>query len=71
MATIYKQDVLALVDSLQASNLDKTPLTGLVNIYTAIADLINAIDNLPTSPPLLYIDLKGIYLLRLGSISIL
>jgi exonuclease 3'-5' domain-containing protein 1 len=71
MATVHEQDVSALVDSLQASNLDETPPTGLVDTCTAVADLIDAMDNLPTSPPSLYMDLEGVYLSRLGSISIL
>lgn len=60
-----------MVDSLQKSNLDESLPTGLVDTCTAMADLINAIAKLPTSPPSLYIDLKGVYLSRHGSISIL
>jgi exonuclease 3'-5' domain-containing protein 1 len=71
MATVHERDVSALVDSLQASNLDETPPTGLVNTCTAVADLINAMANLPTSLPSLYMDLEGVDLSRRGSISIL
>jgi len=71
MATVDERDVSALVDSLQKSNLDETPPTGLVDTCTAMADLIDAMANLPTSPPSLYMDLEGVYLSRHGSISIL
>lgn len=45
--------------------------TDLVDTRTAVADFINAIADLPTSPPSLYVDLEGVYLSRHGSISIL
>ena len=71
MATVHERDVSALVDSLQKSNLNETLPTGLVDTCTAVADLIDAIANLPTSPPSLYIDLEGVNLSRHGSVSIL
>lgn len=71
MATLHERDVSALVDSLQRSNLDDTLPTGLVDTCTAVADLIDALVSLPTSPPSLYLDLEGVYLSRHGSVSIL
>jgi exonuclease 3'-5' domain-containing protein 1 len=71
MATIHERDVSALVDSLQKSNLDESLPTGLVDTCTAMADLIDTIAKLPTSPPSLYIDLEGCDLSRNGSVSIL
>jgi exonuclease 3'-5' domain-containing protein 1 len=43
----------------------------LVDTCTAVAELIDALVNLPTSPPSLYIDVEGVNLSRHGSISIL
>lgn len=57
MATNHR-DVSALVDSLQRSNLDEAPPTGLVDTSTALADLVDAMANLPITPPSLYIDLE-------------
>jgi len=71
MATVHEKDLSALVDSLQKSNLDETLPTGLIDTCTAIADLIDVMAKLPTSPPSLYIDLEGVDLSRRGSISIL
>jgi exonuclease 3'-5' domain-containing protein 1 len=36
-----------------------------------MADLIDVLNDFPTSPLLLYVDLEGVYLSRHGSISIL
>jgi exonuclease 3'-5' domain-containing protein 1 len=71
MATIHERDVSALVDSLQKGSHDESLPTGLVDTCTAVADLIDAMVKLPTSPPSLYIDLEGVYLSRHGSVSIL
>jgi exonuclease 3'-5' domain-containing protein 1 len=71
MATVPEQVVSALVDSLQKSNLDDTLPTGLIDTCTAVADLTDALANLPTSPPSLYLDLEGVFLSRHGSVSIL
>jgi exonuclease 3'-5' domain-containing protein 1 len=43
----------------------------LVDTCTAVADLIDALADLPTSPPSLYVDVEGVNLSRHGSISIL
>jgi exonuclease 3'-5' domain-containing protein 1 len=43
----------------------------LVDTCTAVAELIDALINLPTSPPSLYVDVEGVNLSRHGSISIL
>ena len=45
--------------------------SNLIDSPASIATLINTIVNLPTNPPSLYLDLEGINLSRLGSISIL
>jgi exonuclease 3'-5' domain-containing protein 1 len=71
MATLHEWDMSTLVDLLQKSNLDNTLPTGLIDTCTAMANLIDALANLPTSPPSLYLDLEGVYLSRHGSISIL
>lgn len=46
-------------------------VSDVINTKTRVSDVIAAIDGLPTTPPSLYIDLEGVYLCRLGSISIL
>lgn len=43
----------------------------LVDTCTAVADLIDTLTDLPTSPPSLYVDIEGVHLSRHGSISIL
>jgi exonuclease 3'-5' domain-containing protein 1 len=43
----------------------------LVDTEAKVASLIEKLHDLPTSPPSLYIDLEGVNLSRLGSISIL
>lgn len=43
----------------------------LVNLYTALANLIDTITRLPIRLLLLYINFKGVYLLLYGTISIL
>ncbi|TVY15299.1 hypothetical protein LARI1_G007921, partial [Lachnellula arida] len=48
-----------------------TPPNGLIDTPTAISNLIDALVDLPTNPPSLYIDLEGVHLSRFGSISIL
>ncbi|CAF9910445.1 hypothetical protein IMSHALPRED_009200 [Imshaugia aleurites] len=45
--------------------------SNLIDSPASIATLINTIVNLPTNPPSLYLDLEGINLSRLDSISIL
>lgn len=68
VATIHGLNVSALIDALQKSNLNETLTTGLVDTCTAIVNLLDAIANLPTSPPSLYkyMDLKGAHLSRHG-----
>ncbi|ORY10439.1 ribonuclease H-like domain-containing protein [Clohesyomyces aquaticus] len=51
------------------ANIEDT--NGLVDTPEAVAALVDAIANLPTHPPSLYIDLEGIDLSRHGTISIL
>jgi exonuclease 3'-5' domain-containing protein 1 len=63
--------VATLASLLHESNLNDSFPTGLVDICTAISDLIDIIADLPTDPPLLYLDLEGVQLSRHGSISIL
>jgi exonuclease 3'-5' domain-containing protein 1 len=43
----------------------------IINTKTGVSNVIAAIEGCPTSPPSLYIDLEGVNLCRLGSISIL
>ncbi|PVH69168.1 exonuclease [Cadophora sp. DSE1049] len=59
MATLDDRDMLALIDSLQTSNLDDTLPTGFIDTRTAVAFLVEALAKLPTSPPSLYLDLEG------------
>lgn len=43
----------------------------VIDTPTAMVEVINSLEDLPTSPPSLYIDLEGINLCRHGSLSIL
>ncbi|OJD10765.1 hypothetical protein ACJ73_09703 [Blastomyces percursus] len=45
--------------------------SSVVDTTSSLIRLVDSLDNLPTSPPSLYIDLEGINLCREGSISIL
>ena len=45
--------------------------TGLVDTPTAISALVDILNNQPTTPPSLYLDLEGVNLSRHGTISIL
>ncbi|OAX77410.1 hypothetical protein ACJ72_08292 [Emergomyces africanus] len=45
--------------------------THLIDSTPSLVEVLDSLDNLPTSPPSLYIDLEGINLSREGSISIL
>ncbi|KAH6714540.1 exonuclease [Leptodontidium sp. MPI-SDFR-AT-0119] len=71
MATRVDRDMLALIDSLQTSNLNDTLTTGFIDTHAAMAFLVEALAKLPTSPPSLYLDLEGVALSRHGSVSIL
>ncbi|EMR64753.1 putative 3 -5 exonuclease protein [Eutypa lata UCREL1] len=44
---------------------------GLVDTKTAVAEIVDSLDGLPTVPPSLYIDLEGEHLSRHGTLDIL
>ncbi|OJD17263.1 hypothetical protein AJ78_02645 [Emergomyces pasteurianus Ep9510] len=45
--------------------------SSVIDATSSLIEVIDSLDNLPTSPPSLYIDLEGIKLCREGTISIL
>ncbi|KAJ5788550.1 hypothetical protein N7457_003540 [Penicillium paradoxum] len=57
--------------SLKKLDLKPNPAPELVDTETKVASLVEKLENLPTNPPSLYIDLEGVNLSRHGSISIL
>ena len=61
----------SLVVSLENLNLEVDQSPELVDTEAKIASLVGRLQNLPTKPPSLYIDLEGVNLSRYGSISIL
>lgn len=61
----------SLVASLENLNLKSDQSLDFVDTEAKIARLVGRLQNLPTSPPSLYIDLEGVDLSRHGSISIL
>ncbi|KAJ5752685.1 hypothetical protein N7520_009602 [Penicillium odoratum] len=61
----------SLVASLENLNLKSDQSPYFVDTEAKVASLVGRLQNLPTSPPSLYIDLEGVDLSRYGSISIL
>lgn len=61
----------AVIDALSNTKIDQPAGVMLVDTVQGIESLIDAIADLPTSPPSLYIELEGINLSRHGSLSIL
>lgn len=61
----------SLAVSLENLNLGSDQTPGLVDTEAKIASLVGRLQDLPISPPSLYIDLEGVNLSRHGSISIL
>jgi exonuclease 3'-5' domain-containing protein 1 len=61
----------SLVASLENLNLRVDQSPKFVDTEAKIANLVGRLQNLPTKPPSLYIDLEGVNLSRYGSISIL
>lgn len=61
----------SLVVSLENLNLESDQSPEFVDTEAKIASLVGRLQNLPISPPSLYIDLEGVDLSRNGSISIL
>jgi len=56
------------------ANLSRTQAaqpTDLIDTAAAIASLVATLSDLPVHPPSIYIDLEGVNLSRLGTISIL
>lgn len=51
--------------------MEEDPPSGLIDSPSDMARVMDAMDNLPTTPPSLYLDLEGTNLSRQGSISIL
>lgn len=65
------KDITGLVDSLKKTNLNGGLPSIFVDSCEGIADLVEKLLNLPTSPPSLYLDIEGINLCRYGTVSIL
>ncbi|KAL4861315.1 hypothetical protein BDV12DRAFT_204141 [Aspergillus spectabilis] len=63
--------ILDLTKCLEQAQLQNGPSTSLVSAPAAVAEMIKYLEDLPTSPPSLYIDLEGVKLSRHGTISIL
>lgn len=65
------EDITALADSLKKANLNASLPSIFVDSREGIADLVEKLRNLPTSPPSLYLDIEGINLCRYGTVSII
>jgi len=64
-------DVLGLIEKFQASSLKEVGCGYLVDTPEAVAHLVDSLLGLPISPSSLYLDIEGVNLSRLGSVSIL
>ncbi|KFY20822.1 hypothetical protein V491_03398 [Pseudogymnoascus sp. VKM F-3775] len=64
-------DIAGLVEKFQASSLKEVGNGYLVDSPEAVAHLVDSLLDLPISAPSLYIDIEGVNLSRLGSVSIL
>lgn len=64
-------ELLGLTASLKQTSLADEASPSLVSTTAALTEMIESIEDLPTSPPSLYIDLEGVNLSRHGTISIL
>lgn len=60
-----------LVEEFQASSLKNIGCGYLLDTPEAVAHVVDSLLHLPTNPPSLYIDIEGVNLSRLGSVSIL
>jgi hypothetical protein len=67
MTTLHSQDLYLIINL--DLNADQSP--EFVDMKSKIASLVAKLQDLPTKPPSLYIDLEGINLSRHGSISVL
>jgi exonuclease 3'-5' domain-containing protein 1 len=64
-------DVADLIEEFQASNLKEVGCGYLIDTPDAVAHLVDSLLDLPRNPPSLYMDIEGVNLSRLGSVSIL
>ncbi|KAJ6005731.1 hypothetical protein N7451_003675 [Penicillium sp. IBT 35674x] len=53
------------------TTIEDEPLVTVVDTSTGMKELLEALNNLPSDPPSLYIDIEGVNLSRTGSISIM
>ena len=65
-----QEAVAVIVNSLQKTKIDEDLPGKLVDTDAAMRKLVDALIDLPSSPPSLYIDLEGVELSRHGTISI-
>ncbi|KAL4934844.1 ribonuclease H-like domain-containing protein [Aspergillus oleicola] len=71
---IYREDdceLLGLAASLKQTSFADEASPSLVSTTAALTEMIESIEDLPTSPPSLYVDLEGVKLSRHRTISIL
>ncbi|GLI80011.1 hypothetical protein PoHVEF18_008359 [Penicillium ochrochloron] len=64
-------EISALEDSVQKIRLDTEKLVKFIDTEDDLIRLVETIENVPTHPPSLYVDLEGVNLSQHGSISIL
>lgn len=64
-------DLAGLVKEFQATSLKEVGCGCLIDTSEAVAHLVDSLLDLPINPPSLYIDIEGVNLSRLGSVSIL
>ncbi|RDW90531.1 Polynucleotidyl transferase, ribonuclease H fold [Aspergillus mulundensis] len=69
--TVATSDITTLTECLGKTQLQDKPVTKLVSTPAEVSDMLKSLEDLPTSPPSLYIDLEGVNLSRHGTVSIL
>ncbi|KAL4910262.1 hypothetical protein BDW74DRAFT_173719 [Aspergillus multicolor] len=69
--TVTTTEITNLTECLEKTQLQDGPSTKLVSTPTEVADMLKSLEDLPSSPPSLYIELEGVNLSRHGTISIL
>lgn len=68
---VQHSDFQDLVTSFEKTKIKESALPVFIDTEIGMCSMVGKLQDLPTNPPSLYIDLEGINLLRHGSISIL
>lgn len=61
----------APLGGLSTATVEEPSALSLVDTSDAVGEMVNSLEDLPTTPPSLYCDLEGVYLSRHGSVSIM